>query len=124
MGIKEEAFEMINNPDTTAIAYSPGYGAGFSSWNENIKPHDPKLITAILEWGMIEDIQEDEIIVDIDKEFLTRAVEEAGQWTKDFYGGCEVIHIAFLPKGTVFRISEYDGYEGIEILDRSNFWTA
>jgi hypothetical protein len=88
-----------------AVLYSPGYGAGWSTWarggRAKIVLYHPKFVEAA-ENG-VEDI--DPIAQEIfgDDDLYT--------------GGWDNIRVAWLPVGTKFRIEEYDGSEHIECAD-------
>jgi hypothetical protein len=85
-----------------AVIYSPGWGAGLSTWAD----------------------RNEELVFDRE---LALAVE-AGDWeaaearanevAPDAYlGELSQCKIAWVPKGTRFEISEYDGWEDVRILD-------
>lgn len=92
-----------------AVAYSPGYGAGWASWAkqdvmETLLFH-PDIIQMILD-GREEEINEDWLI------------EHFGEAFRNVYiGGNDQLEIEWLPIGTLFRVHEYDGSESIVILD-------
>jgi len=91
------------------VLISPGYGAGWSTWNTKELATDKRVIEAF-ESGMDEDEMED---------FL----EKLGY--KDVYMGgyydCEIVEV---PKGSRFIIEEYDGHESILILGEDNTFYA
>ena len=95
-----------------AIAYSPGFGAGWSTWNddklaETLLFH-PDIINMILSNKQFE----------IDKDWL---VEHFGEEFKDVYcGGVSNLNIKWVPVGTQFRIDEYDGSESVITLINDN----
>lgn len=96
-----------------AVLYSPGYGAGWYTWNTD----HPELMfhPQLVEWaekGLPEYIDLEEWC---EQELGTDYVFTGG-WP------CTIV---WLPEGTIFRINEYDGSESIEILDiESNYFTA
>ncbi len=81
-----------------AVAISPGFGAGWTTWNREISPFEPKII------GMIQKKRQNEI---------------TDEWCKNnlgvdaYCGGVNDLEIVWLPKGTKFSINEYDGSESI-----------
>ena len=99
-----------------AIAYSPGFGAGWSTWNddklaETLLFH-PDIINMILSNKQFE----------IDKDWL---VEHFGEEFKDVYcGGVSNLNIKWVPVGTQFRIDEYDGSESVITLINDNIYIA
>lgn len=93
-----------------AVIYSPGYGAGWSTWSvpeEGI--FHPELVEAI-ERGA----SEDEIVELSKKPF----------GDENYYGGAHRLCIEWIPVGTAFRITEYDGSEGIEYLGETSYYIA
>lgn len=97
-----------------AVLYSPGYGAGWFTWNSD----HPELMfhPQLVEWaekGLPEGIDlEDWCKQELDIDYV-------------YTGGWDNIKITWLTQGTIFRINEYDGSESIEILNiDSNYFTA
>jgi hypothetical protein len=39
-------------------------------------------------------------------------------------GGFKNLRVVEIPEGTFFRVSEYDGYESIEVFDNSDWLRA
>lgn len=94
-----------------AVIYSPGYGAGWYTWNyERCGKEiifDPELV-ALIEKG---DFYE-----------LEKFAEE--KYPEAYTGGLHGAAIKWLPVGTMFTIREYDGYESIETLDDIDWITC
>ena len=91
-----------------AVLYSPGYGAGWSTWGapEDLI-FDPEIVA----------------LVEADKrEQINILVSRRGY---DFYdGGASKLAIVWLPVGTKFVITEYDGSEGIKVIEEIDFYVA
>lgn len=96
-----------------AVVYSPQHGAGWYSWHR------------------IEELLFDPILVDM----IERGAEpeEIEQYCKDHYdthnqtnywGGTINLQIKWLPEGSIFRISEYDGSESIVLQDDDDWIIA
>lgn len=102
-----------------AVAYSPGYGAGWASWASWAKPDvmetllfHPDIIQMILD-GRREEINEDWL------------VEHFGEAFKNScWGGNDQLEVEWLPIGTLFRVHEYDGSESIVTLDDDIYFKA
>jgi hypothetical protein len=92
-----------------AVLYSPGYGAGWSTWGNEAMMYDPEVV------ALVEADRRDEI------EALYQ--ERYGENTP-YCGGAEQLQIEWLPVGTEFRIKEYDGSESIEIKDEVDWNNA
>ena len=98
--------EKIIRDGKVAVIVSPGFGAGFVTWNEGISPFEPKIIK------MIEENRKNEITEEWCK-------KELG--VDAYCGGANDLEIVWLPTGTRFRISEYDGSESIITEESFNF---
>ena len=97
-----------------AVLYSPGYGAGWSTWNTeagNRCLFCPEIVNLILAGNGAYDNEELERIV-------------AEQFGESFYLGSQELRIEWLSEGTKFRIHEYDGSESVEPFDPGTFYTA
>ena len=94
-----------------AVLYSPGFGAGWSSWNSTFP----------------ECVFDPEIVQMLEKE--TDAYEIAqfaeSKYGDEFYpGGAEDLRIMWLPEGTEFIINEYDGSESMQLKNEMNWNVA
>lgn len=98
-----------------AVLYSPGFGAGWSTWC-----HDHAMVDEMLFDAQIADI------VDRggdDWQDQAEAIAKV-KYPDSYLGGLEDLRVAWLPQGTVFRIHEYDGSETVELRDKLNWWSA
>ena len=99
----------IRGGNLVGILYSPGFGAGWSTWNPEYPDmvFDPALIDLVAnsEW----------------KKAQTYATL---RWPDAYLGGIGHLSVTWLPQGTVFRIAEEDGNETIEIRDKIDWSTA
>jgi len=92
-----------------AVLYSPGYGAGWYSWNKKYPEclFDPNIV------AMVEAGQHDQI------EAYCKTAHP------DLYcGGAKKLQIEWIPVGTKFRMDEYDGYEAIECEQGTDWLVA
>lgn len=96
------------------ILYSPGYGAGWSTWNHEIPREfmtmDPTLIS-MAEAGATE-------------EDVTRYIEDKFPDKYSYLGGWGDITVKEIPAGTMFRITEYDGSESVVMYDPKSYLIA
>jgi hypothetical protein len=117
----------IDGVKYVGVVISPGFGAGWSTWNPEVNPCDGEFIEFLLEKGTIykgED-EDEEWGVRIDK----NVVHDYWTYTrgyKDIYcGGVENgFEIQWIKEGSFIRITEYDGAESIEYLSSSGFFTV
>jgi len=88
-----------------AVLYSPDYGAGWYTWNTEHPAmlYDP----AVVRW-----VEEDKPKDDLAR--LEATLEE--KYPRCYLGGMRDLQIEWLPVNTVFQVTEYDGFEKIEVL--------
>jgi hypothetical protein len=96
------------------ILFSPGYGSGWYSSNTQY----PELLRneRVIQW--VEDGQDSDERVELVSYLETKY--------PDMYIGSNLddLEIALIPKGTLFRIKEYNGYERIELRDKVDWHIA
>jgi hypothetical protein len=97
-----------------AVLYSPDYGAGWFTWNTEYPEmlYDPTIVHIVLQ--------------DLDpKEKTERIVVYATLRYPDAYlGGAGDLTVEWIPEGTLFRVTEYDGKEGIELKESDQWFVA
>jgi hypothetical protein len=93
--------KLIDN-GRVAVLYSPGFGAGWSTWNQEVPEilFDPAIVK------FVENDQWDELAT-----YVTL------KYPGIYDSGMRDLAVAWLPVGTEFRIHEYDGSESIEIKE-------
>ena len=92
-----------------AVLISPDFGGGWSTWN----PKYPEILfdPAIVEFVEKDQSEELEVYVTL-------------RYPGIYDGGIVGLKIEWIPAGTFFRVSEYDGAESIEIRDKVNWMQA
>lgn len=103
------AFEKVIRDGKVAVLYSPGFGAGWSTWcgeYEEFTLFDSGLV-ALAEAGANAE-QVEEYIASKGIDYL-------------YAGGWENITIEWLDQGTRFVVEEYDGSERIRTVDDRAF---
>jgi hypothetical protein len=99
-----------------AVLYSPGYGAGWSTWcHEDLSVRlamlfDPQ-IADIVDRGASDWRDQAEAIARV-------------KYPDAHLGGLAELQVKWLPVGTQFRVLEYDGFEQIEIQSEIEWVTA
>jgi hypothetical protein len=95
-----------------AVLYSPGYGAGWSTWNDDkyreFLLHDEKLV------DLVEFNQQDKI-----KEYVESVYP--GEYVCVL--GAYDLRVEWVSPGTQFRIKEYDGSESIT-YNYDSYWNV
>jgi hypothetical protein len=92
-----------------AVLYSPGYGAGWFTWNTE-RPEilfDPALVE------LVEQEKWDEL-----QAFVVL------KYPGIYSGGLKDLQIEWMPVGTQFQVHEYDGSESIKQRDGVDWITA
>lgn len=94
-----------------AVLVSPGFGAGWSTWNTQK-----------------EELLFDSIIVDFvnAKPFNLTAFEEylEKEYPDEYWGGIDGLCAKWIPEGSEFIIHEYDGSESLQLKENFNWITA
>lgn len=98
-----------NENDELGVLVSAGYGAGWSTWNDGELAYDKRIVEKWLE--------------DISANEMCDYIESLG-YARPYMGGYRGLDLKFIPRGTVFCIHEYDGYETIETPETMNMMTA
>ena len=89
------------------VLISPGYGAGWSTWEGKGLATDVRIVDAF-EHG-------------ISKEEMHKLCADLG-YGDVYMGGFDDLRIVEIPAGELFQIRECDGFESIVIFDSSR-WT-
>lgn len=92
-----------------AVLYSPGFGAGWSTWN----PDHPDMLT---DAGLA-----DLVLKGDQQQVLAYATVK---WPNAYFGGIQDLTVEWIPEGTQIKIAEYDGSESIEYRDSDNWITV
>ena len=85
-----------------AVLYSPGFGAGWSTWNQEV----PELVFEPVIVDFVEKEQWEELAT-----YVTL------KYPGLYDGGMRDLEIVWLDVGTEFRINEYDGSESVEVKE-------
>jgi hypothetical protein len=102
--------KVIENGEV-AVLYSPGFGAGWYTWNFATPEclYDPDIVELVRDGAHPDEIEE-------------TARDKWNQGEDYFYsGGADQLVIAWLPEGTRFRIDEYDGSENL-VTEHDQEW--
>ena len=102
--------EKVVKDGKVAVLISPGYGAGWYTWNTDYPEllFHPKIVE------LVEQQRNNEITEEWVEENLKISI---------YTGGACDLEIVWLPVGTNFRINEYDGHESL-LIDNDLILTA
>ena len=110
-----------------AILWSPGFGAGWSTWNEKSMAFDKRIVEYLVENAVF--------VVDEDYDWETYTITELNTekfedflrligYKNPYMGGVEdELVLTWLPEGTKVRIEEYDGSESIVLFSETAYTT-
>jgi len=102
--------EKVIRDGKVAVLYSPGYGAGWTTWVWDLKLHEVMLFHPLI----VEKVESGKEY-DIDSDWLA---ENFGEDFRNVYcGGANQLEIEWLPEGIAFRIEENDGFETIITIE-------
>jgi hypothetical protein len=102
--------KVYNEKGEVAVLVSPGYGAGWYSWNTDTPEclFDPDCVISVLN--------------DASNENIVNIANS--KWQDGYWYGARDLTVVWVKKGTKFRISEYDGFESFVEYDDSDFFEA
>jgi hypothetical protein len=125
---KDYIMEKVIENGQVAVIYSPGFGAGWYTWNEGRFPElndgtallfDPILV------DLVKQKQANQFDEGARNEIENQIVARAEQLCPEgYFGGVEDLVIEWMPIGTEFEVDEYDGSESISYKEHSNWITA
>jgi len=92
-----------------AILYSPGFGAGWYTWNSDHPEmvFDKEIVSAILQNYK-------------DKALSLAAVK----YPEAYLGGLDGLEVMWLDEGSQFEIEEYDGSESVHLIGDKKYLLA
>jgi len=101
--------QKLTHEGKIAVLISEGFGAGWSTWNDEYPDmlFDPEIAQ------MIEDDKSDDQIMQL-------AVKK---YPKAFLGGLDGLVVKWVVEGTKFIVDEYDGSESL-IIQSETDWTV
>lgn len=95
-----------------AVLYSPGYGAGWSTWatggDIESMVFDPHMVNLVLSGA---------------SKWELESYAET-RWSDGYFNGLDSLNVAWIEEGKQFYIREYDGSETVVLLDSLPFFTA
>lgn len=122
--VTEKGIRKAIRDGRVAVLYSPGYGAGWSTWNSiregsEALLFDPSIVYMVEEMNKLS--EEDPIR----KDWLTNIRDYCERTYPDCYlGGADDLQIEWIMRGVPFKINEYDGSESIEYKENNQWMVA
>jgi len=98
--------EKVVRDGKVAVLFSPGYGAGWYTWNQD----NPEIVfdPNIVHFVETQEFEKLEAYVDL-------------KYPDLYLSGLGDLEIKWIPEGTEFRISEYDGNESV-VTKQDDTW--
>ena len=103
--------EKIEVDGKVAVLYSPGYGAGWSTWANDEHKESLCMNAEIVQ-----------AVLNSDRSLAAAIAERLhpGVYT----GGARDLRVGWVPKGEQFEITEYDGSESLVIIGQQQYMIA
>jgi hypothetical protein len=120
--------EKVIENGQVAVIYSPGFGAGWYTWNQG-RFSELNDGAALLFDPILVDLVKQKHASQFDEgardQIETQIVARAEQLCPEgYFGGAEDLVIEWMPIGTEFEIDEYDGSESIRYKENEYWITA
>lgn len=104
----EMVMKKFEKDGMVAVLYSPGFGAGWYSWESSEEAlFDPEIIQAVLDGSNIK----------------AESIAEK-KYPGMYLGGACDLQVEWIKKGSQFEIKEYDGNESVHVIGESDYLTA
>lgn len=107
----EQEMDKLERDGEVAVVYSPGYGAGWSTWDggdhRDFLCMDKGIAQAVLAGD-----------IEAAKKIALARVPTL------YTGGANQLCIEWVPKGRPFEITEYDGFEGVRLVGPADWMVA
>jgi hypothetical protein len=94
--------------EVIGIIYSPGFGAGWSTWGDAAQATDQELAKAIYDELPYEEIEK---------------IAERN-WPEAYKGGLKDCTVEWVEAGTRFAVEEYDGNESLRFAHDGDYWNV
>ena len=103
------------NKDHTqyAILVSPGYGAGWSTWNHYHLAFDKRVVEL---WLNTKDTP-------VGEDYIKEELSKLG-YEEVYLGGYSDIEMIWIHEGDIWRITAYDGSESVQFLANEEYYMA
>ena len=99
----------LSEDGKVAVLYSPGFGAGWYTWNYEHPEilFDPAIVK------LVEKEKWDELATYVELKY-----------PEIYTGGMRDLTIEWIPEGALFKVNEYDGNESIELKEGDHWMVA
>ena len=104
--------EKVVRDGKVAVLVSPGYGAGWYTWN--LQHPELVFLPRVVE-----------MVLNGDSPYDIEAYVKSVYGEDDIYtGGASDLVVEWIPQGAQFQIEEYDGSESLRLKDSQDWFTA
>lgn len=115
--------EVYEENGKIGVLVSPGYGAGWSTWNDERLAYDKRAVEFWLEHKDDKELMEAVAGWNMNDPALEKArkyFEDCG-YERPYMGGFKQIRMEWVSPGEKWKIDEYDGYETLVRLRNAGF---
>jgi hypothetical protein len=116
--IEKDNMEKYIKDGKVAVLFSPGFGAGWSTWNSYRESDGQNLGEVLLYSPAIVEM----VLAEASPEDIVARCEEL-YGAVGYFGGADGLQVQWMPVGTKFVVNEYDGSESIRYKEDS-FWSV
>ncbi len=113
--------KLVNERDEVAILISPGFGSGWYTCNAYRCNNNKEMEKLIKDSRVIRYAFDESYRANFDS--IESFFENEIGLSDLYFGGFDNVVVEFVPKHIAFRITEYDGAEGIEHFNPNLFMT-
>jgi hypothetical protein len=114
-----------------AVVYSHGYGSGWSTWCSASKEiierlmFDPELVALVEKFESLTE-ENNYLVVDEIEKWVNAHFNKLDNGNDHVYCGSNIgdLTIEWVPVGTQFKISEYDGSESVHFYNPESWYIA
>ena len=101
--------QKLNEDGKVAVLYSPGFGAGWYTWNRA----NPEIL---FDPGIVKLVEK--------KKFDELETYVTLKYPDIYTGGIRDLEVMWISEGALFKVNEYDGSESIELKENEDWIIA
>ena len=104
--------EWYTKDNQVAILYSPGFGAGWSTWGDRRLAYDKRVVE---KWFEIQEkLAAGERFSEMMDE-MEEFIDSLPEYNAPYMGGLDKVQVEWVNKGDFFYIYDYDGHETLVV---------
>lgn len=120
----EKYVKNFDGTDYAAILYSPGYGAGWSTWYKKELAYDKRIVEWLIQNATpLKPEFPTQDIIGIDTDDFEKYLDSIG-YKNVYMGGADDLTIYWVKTGSSCYVFEYDGAEAVEFVNQMSIIEA